>query len=83
MRFAFKILWMRNGLVEPLFMPDPVNLRSIDTARELAMRFAAYVPALHSITIEAEDGSIFERWSWSDGEWGQLPRRSAAAKAIS
>jgi hypothetical protein len=70
MRFAFKILWMRDGSLEPLFHPRPVNLRSIETARGLAARFASYVE-VHSITIEAEDGSIFERWSWSNGEWSQ------------
>ncbi|MFZ2007817.1 MAG: hypothetical protein WB697_07080 [Stellaceae bacterium] len=70
MKFAFEILWTRNGFLEPLFEPAPVNLRSVKTARALAERFASYAP-VHSITIEAEDGSIFERWSWLNDAWGQ------------
>jgi hypothetical protein len=80
-KFAFEIIWSRNGSLERLFEPDPVSLPSIETARELAMRFASYVPALDSITIKAEDGSILERWSWSDGEWGVLPQRTGAVTA--
>lgn len=70
MKFAFKILWMRDGFLEPLFEPTPVNLRSVEMARALAERFASYAP-VHSITIEAEDGSVFERWSWLNDSWGQ------------
>ena len=70
MKFAFEILWTRDGITEPLFEPAPVNLQSIEAARQLAERFAAYVP-VRSITIEAEDGSVFERWSWRNDTWGQ------------
>lgn len=68
MRFVFEILWSKDGSLEPLFQPAPVNLSSIEAARDLALRFASYVP-VHSITIEAEDSSIFERWSWSNEAW--------------
>ena len=81
MKFAFEILWSKNGSPEPLFEPDPESLPTIETARELAVRFASYVPALHSIAIKAEDGSIVERWSWADGDWGRLPHRTVAADA--
>ena len=70
MKFAFEILWKRNGCLEPLFEPAQVSLRSVEAARKLAERFASYVP-VHSITIEAEDGSVFERWSWLNDTWGQ------------
>src|SRR5215469_5101668 len=82
MRFVFEILWSRNGLLEPLFQPAPVNLSSIEAARDLALRFAAYVP-VHSITIEAEDSSIFERWSWSNDAWRRdNPARSTVANSM-
>jgi hypothetical protein len=79
-KFGFEILWVRNGLVEPLFKPDPTDLPSIETARELAMRFASYATALHSISIEAEDASISERWSRVAGEWGPFPQRTQALR---
>jgi hypothetical protein len=79
MRFVFEILWSRDGSLEPLFQPAPVNLGSIEAARDLALRFASYVP-VHSITIEAEDCSLFERWSWSNGAWRRDdPDRSTVA----
>jgi hypothetical protein len=68
MKFAFEILWARNGSVEPLIDPAPVSFRSIETARDAAARFASHVP-VYSITIAAEDGSLSERWSWSNGVW--------------
>lgn len=70
MKFAFEILWTRDGLTEPLFEPAPVNLQSVEAARQLAERFASFVP-VQAITIEAEDGSVFERWSWRNDRWGQ------------
>lgn len=70
MKFAFEILWARAGFIEPLFEPAPVDLQSVEGARQLAKRFASFVP-VHSITIEAEDGSVFERWSWLNDAWGQ------------
>lgn len=70
MKFAFEVLWTRDGFLEPLFEPAPVNLRSVEAARQLAERFASFAP-VHSITIEAEDGSVFERWSWANDTWGQ------------
>jgi hypothetical protein len=82
MRFVFEILWSRHGSLEPLFQPAPVSLSSIEAARDLALRFASYVP-VHSITIEAEDSSIFERWSWSNEAWRRdNPARSAVANCI-
>jgi hypothetical protein len=68
MKFIFKAYWMQDGRPEPLLEPPPVDLRSIENARELAERFVAYIP-VHSMTIEAEDGSIFERWL--NGSWRQ------------
>ena len=29
------------------------------------------IPA-HSISIDAEDGSLSERWFWLDGEWRRM-----------
>ena len=70
MKFAFEILWTHDGSLEPLIEPEPVNLRSVEAARGLAARFASYAP-VHSITIDAEDGSVFEFWSWLNGRWGK------------
>jgi hypothetical protein len=61
MKFAFKIFWTKNGRLELLLEPSPLDLRSIDTAHRLAKNFAAYAP-VSLITIEAEDGSISELW---------------------
>ncbi len=69
MEFVITISWTRNGSVEPL-LSTTANFRSIDMARAAAKYFASHVP-VHSITIEAENGAIFERWCWSDGEWKQ------------
>ena len=66
MKFAFEIMWVRDGSLEPLLQPAPLSLQSIEAARALAMQFASYVP-VHSITIEAEDGSVVECWSWLRG----------------
>ena len=68
MKFAFEILWTSNGSLEPLIDPAPVNLPSVEAARELAALFASHAP-VHSITIDAEDGSVFEFWSWLNGMW--------------
>jgi hypothetical protein len=65
MKFAFKIFWTKNGRLELLLEPSPLDLRSIDTARRLAKHFAAHA-AVNLITIEAEGGSISELW-FSDG----------------
>ena len=68
MEFVFKIFWAGNGSLEPLLEPAPVCLSSIERARDLAKNFAAYAP-VHSITIETQDGSIFERWCWLNETW--------------
>jgi hypothetical protein len=64
MRFTFKIYQMKNGSLEPLLEPSPLDLPSMDAAYELAKHFASYVPAHLTtlITIESEDGSISELW---------------------
>ena len=61
MTFVFKIFQAKNGRLELLLEPSPLNLPSIDATRRLAKHFAAYVP-VHLITIETEDDSIFELW---------------------
>lgn len=65
MKFVFRTFWAKNGRLELLLEPSPLDLRSIDTAHKLAKTFAAYAP-VNLITIEAEDGSISELW-FSDG----------------
>jgi hypothetical protein len=65
MRFAFKIFWAKNGRLELLLEPSPLDLRSIDIAHKLAKHFSAYLP-VNCITIEAEDGSVSELWFSDD-----------------
>ena len=67
MKFAFKIFWMKNGRLELLLEPSPLDLRSIDTAHRLAKHFASHTP-VSLVTIETEDGSISELW-FGDGPY--------------
>jgi hypothetical protein len=56
--------------VAPFLKPLTLNFRSIDEARELAIKTADHenVPA-HSFTIKSEDGKVSERWYQLDGAW--------------
>jgi hypothetical protein len=63
--FTFKIFRTKNGHLELLLEPSPLDLRSIDTAHRLAKHFASYLP-VSLITIETEDGSLSELW-FTDG----------------
>jgi hypothetical protein len=64
MKFVFKIFQTKNGRLELLLEPSPLDLPSIDAAHKLATHFASYVPVhlITLITIETEDGSISELW---------------------
>ena len=70
MTFAFKIFWLRDGALEILLEPEPLNLPSIETARKIVERFASWAP-VHSVTIEADDGFIFEHWCCLNGTWSR------------
>jgi hypothetical protein len=70
MKFAFKIFWTKNGRLELLLEPSPLDLRSTDTAHKLAREFATHAP-VDLITIDAEDGSISELW-FSDGRCEEI-----------
>lgn len=78
MKFAFDIFWIKNGSVERL-LAATASFRSIETARMAAKNFASHFP-VHSIDIEAEDGSVLERWFWSNADWTQQdePARQVA-----
>jgi hypothetical protein len=61
MKFVFKIFQTKNGRLELLLEPSPLDLPSIAAAHKQAKHFATYVP-VHLISIETEDGSISELW---------------------
>jgi len=61
MMFTFKVFQIKNGRLELLLEPSPLDLPSADAARRLARHFASYAP-VHLITIESEDGSISGFW---------------------
>jgi hypothetical protein len=70
MKFAFKIFWTKNGRLELLLEPLPIDLPSIEAAQKLAKNFAAFAP-VSLITIEAEGGSVSELW-FSDGRYEDI-----------